>query len=162
MTAYRPRTSWQDGDGSSHEPTEAGNHGPILGAVREDIRQTLRTGWIDPAACAGVAAGDVLAAGARCLSCVAGGGREGLLAAVGSRPAPSVREMARRAANFVDRAEEIGGDRGLAIRAVEGAADGARRGRHAPSSGGAAVGRAHLARVRGGRPEALGGRACGA
>jgi len=49
MTAYRPRTSWQDGDGSSHEPTEAGNHGPILGAVREDIRQTLRTGWIDPA-----------------------------------------------------------------------------------------------------------------
>src|SRR5438128_285468 len=104
MTAYRPRTSWQDGDGSSHEPTDSGHRAG---------------GATDPARCAGVAAVDVLAAGARCLSCVAGGGREGLLAAVGSRPAPSVREMARRAANFVDRAEEIGGDRGLAIRAVE-------------------------------------------
>jgi len=49
MTAYRPHVYSQDGDGTSRAPAESADHLPILGAVREDIRQTLRTGWIDPA-----------------------------------------------------------------------------------------------------------------
>src|SRR2546422_1864598 len=49
MTAYRPHVYSQHGDGLSRPPAESTDHVPILGAVREDIRQTLRTGWIDPA-----------------------------------------------------------------------------------------------------------------
>src|SRR5438128_11706547 len=49
MTAYRPHVYSQDGDGSSRPSPESADQVPILGAVREDIRQTLRTGWIDPA-----------------------------------------------------------------------------------------------------------------
>jgi hypothetical protein len=49
MTAYRPHVYSQDGNGTPRPPPESADQVPILGAVREDIRQTLRTGWIDPA-----------------------------------------------------------------------------------------------------------------
>src|SRR5919201_5291829 len=49
MTAHR--TYVYAGQGDEEDPASADLRDPamILGAVREDIRQTLRTGWIDPA-----------------------------------------------------------------------------------------------------------------
>jgi len=49
MTEYRTHVYAGDGDGRFRPRTEPADSAPILGAVREDIRQTLRTGWIDPA-----------------------------------------------------------------------------------------------------------------
>ena len=47
MKVYRTDVQPQDGGGARRAPL--GPTDPILGAVREDIRQTLRTGWVDPA-----------------------------------------------------------------------------------------------------------------
>lgn len=47
--AYRTHVFSGDGDGTSRTTAESADQASILGAVREDIRQTLRTGWIDPA-----------------------------------------------------------------------------------------------------------------
>ena len=49
MTEHRTHVPADDGDGRLHVSTEGADPASILGAVREDIRQTLRTGWIDPA-----------------------------------------------------------------------------------------------------------------
>ena len=44
MTGFRANTYSEDGTGG-HDGSDPAL---VLGAVREDIRQTLRTGWIDP------------------------------------------------------------------------------------------------------------------
>src|SRR5207247_4702396 len=49
MKAFRARMQADALDGSSSLPAEGGDPAMVLGAVREDIRQTLRTAWIDPA-----------------------------------------------------------------------------------------------------------------
>jgi hypothetical protein len=50
MTTFRIQASASDGDGDwDHRPQETTDPSAVLGVVREDIRQTLRMGWIDPA-----------------------------------------------------------------------------------------------------------------
>ena len=49
MTAYRTRVDSDDASGGFRLPRGGGDPAALIGAVREDIRQTLRTGWIDPA-----------------------------------------------------------------------------------------------------------------
>jgi hypothetical protein len=51
-TQEMPRSLSQGSDGQAGGPVDAA---AVLGAVREDIRQTLRTGWVDPALEAGAA-----------------------------------------------------------------------------------------------------------
>ena len=49
MTTFRIQASASDGDGD-WDPRRQGmaDSSVVLGAVRDDIRQTLRMGWIDP------------------------------------------------------------------------------------------------------------------
>jgi hypothetical protein len=50
MTTFRIQTTASDGDGQwTADAAASTESGAILSAVREDIRQTLRMGWIDPA-----------------------------------------------------------------------------------------------------------------
>jgi hypothetical protein len=48
MTSDRASAN-RGGDSPGREPEWPADAAPVLGAVREDIRQTLRIGWIDPA-----------------------------------------------------------------------------------------------------------------
>jgi hypothetical protein len=49
MTTFRIQASASDGGEWDPRPQETTDPSAVLGVVREDIRQTLRMGWIDPA-----------------------------------------------------------------------------------------------------------------
>jgi hypothetical protein len=48
MTTFRIQASASDGEGSPAVPSQGtSDHAAVLGVVREDVRQTLRMGWVD-------------------------------------------------------------------------------------------------------------------